>query len=155
MTDKEAIQQFLDALVAEVKQRVPKVSGETADSLEVIVDDFGGKIMAAPYIQTLEDGRPPTRSGAPKGDPTLQQKIYAWILQMGLGTNAKSQERLSWAMATKIHNEGNRLWRSGGHSGVLSNVFTKERIDSFANTFFGRYETQISSDVMKQYIKPA
>lgn len=150
--DKDIIKQFLDQLAGEVKRNIPSASGETAASIEVVVpNQFEGSILGAPYIQTLEDGRGPTRSGAPKGSPTLREKIEAWLNTRAINPDGITTKSLAYIIARKIHAEGNVLFRQGGKSGVLSSVFTNDRIDSFQQTLFNQYEILITSQVLKDY----
>jgi len=150
-SDKEIIFQFLTILANEVKKNIQVVSGSTRDSIEVVATENEGSILAASYIRTLEDGRPPTRTGAPKGNPTLAESIKSWITAKGIIPTGISVDSLAFLIARKIHREGNLLFRSGGKSGVLSNVFTQSRIDAFAETFAGKYQSLVSSEVLKSY----
>ena len=157
-TNKQIIEQFLTTLANEVKQKAIAAdmvaTGKTIESIEVVMADDGGKIIAAKYIGVLEDGRRPTRSGAPKGNPTLRENIEAWITARNITPKDNMKVKtLAFLIARKIHREGNALYRAGGKSGILSTTFTQARIDAFAEVFSEKYQSVISSEVLIQYKK--
>ncbi len=148
--------EFLSAISEEVSSRIPSVSGKTRASFEVNIEDMPeadgvkGELLAAHYIFTFQDGRPPTSPNAPRGNPTLQQAILAWLTAKGITgwmkkivkkgkikTAIMSQESMSWAIAIKIHREGNRLFRKlrGASLDIISKSVNDARLDAFVQTF--------------------
>ena len=156
--DLEILKQFCEGIEEEYRKRIPRVSGATADSLEVNVTETYGELRAAAYIGVLEDGRAPTRNSSGKGE-SLREKILEWITLAGIVPFANEQgviptdEQLSWAIATKIHKEGNLLYRKGGKSGVLSNVVTDSRLKALLGAFGDRYSF-VTSEVFDKFAKP-
>ena len=162
----DILMQFLRAMADDIRKNIPVVSGNTADSIEVRMERTGqqpyDRIKAGIYSDltavALETGRGPTKSGATKGDPTLQQSILAWIQAKGVQPTVKANSKqtslqlqtgLSWAIATKIHKEGNALFRAGGKSGILSNVLTDARINTFADVFTSHGSRVILDNIVK------
>lgn len=127
---EELLQQFAEILVGDVKavakRFAPTVIGETTDKSVAV--------KASPYISTLIDGRRPTRPNAPKGNPTLREAIYDWIVTNNIqGRDGITQESLSWAISQSIHRYGDRLYQRGGGNDIFASVLTQSRLDSFAN----------------------
>ena len=165
------LQQFLQALSDEISAKLPSVSGKTKASFEVNVKEqigggVRGDLKAAHYIYTYEFGRPPTRPNAPKGNPTLQEAILEWVKAKGIswtktvktkaGIKSKimSAEAISWAIAIKIHREGNALFRKlGGYgnagNGFLSSSLSNRRIDAFVESFGTKAGRFLLADVFK------
>lgn len=147
MTDKEILQQFADALVPELKS----VSGRFAPSIESEVTDTSMTIYASPYIRVLIDGRGPTRTGASKGSPTLQQIIRAWIDQKSITPRANANgiiptlDQLSWAISKSIHAKGTLLYQRGGGNNIYDTIITKSRIDNLVSLIGQKYFTQIQT----------
>ncbi len=159
----DILNQLLIQLAAEIKANIPVASGKTANSIEVRIiegqDKLRGEIWGAKYIQALEDGRGPTKNSG-GGSQTLQASIFEWLKLKGIQATVKqgkngplkqiTQEQLSWAMAIKIHREGNELFRKGGKSGVLSNVLTDARLNTFSEVFNSKASRVILSNILKQ-----
>lgn len=148
------LQQFLEELATDIKAKVPVVTGKTVEGLEVKVTNPGtdlfvrvkGELLGPAYINTLEHGRGPTRKSG-GGTKTLQESILEWVQAKNIQPTLKPRKSLkqtaqqnpqiglSWAIAIKIHKEGNRLYRQGGKSGVLSVPLTNQRIENFIEVF--------------------
>lgn len=168
----DILEQLLNQLRDEIVANIPTASGETARNIEVRVTNPGkdeftrvkGELIGPKYIQALEDGRGPSkRKGG--GTQTLQQAILKWLQIKGIQpqVNAVVKRRktlkatvqqnpqigLSWAIATKIHREGNKLFREGGKSGVLSNVINDQRIDNFIEVFNAKATRVLLAGVTK------
>lgn len=163
---------FLQEMANEIIAKIPKASGETARSIEVLITEeekdalyiiSKAQLVGGKYIWATETGRGPTRSKK-AGSPTLQESILSWIesknlipkvlkSQKGIAINAKeAQERMSWAMAAKIHNEGNKLLRKGGRSGVISNTVTDQRINNFMKIFTEKTSTYLLNNIKRQVL---
>lgn len=78
------------------------------------------------YIMTLEYGRGPTKSGAARSSPTLQEGILSWMQSRGINPPDITQESLSYLIARKIHREGTQVWKDYGSkgrgTGIISDV---------------------------------
>lgn len=155
----QVLEQLLNQLAQELKANIPNASGETANSIEVRItettDRVRGDLLGAKYIMALEDGRGPTGSGGGKSEgKTLREKILEWIKAKNItpvNTARKmNQEQLSWAIAIKIHNEGTKLFRDGGHSGVISNVINDQRIETFIEVFQSRAARILLQNILKR-----
>lgn len=166
----EVLEQMLQQLADEISGNIPSVSGKTKASIEVrvqestmgIANNIKGQILAAPYLKTLEDGRPPTKKGN-AGGKTLRQQLLEWLNARNIVPKTRitkegyqyspTREQLSWAMAVKIHNEGNKLFRAGGKSGVISNVINPDRIDTFVAVFQSKTGRTILESVLNNLRK--
>jgi len=172
MTEIEQIlNQFLSALAEEIKSDIPVVSGKTTREIEVrtqsIANGFfarvSGQLVAPSYIYTFEHGRPPTVNGN-KGGQTLQQAIQKWIELKGfrwtkaikqrdgsLIIKAMTTKQMSWAIAIKIHREGNKMFRNlrGGRSGIISDPVNEKRIDTFVEAFSDKAGRLLLSQVIQ------
>lgn len=156
-TDKEILTQFINEVYADFQKVIPK--SIQAKGLNKEVTDTTGIITAWKYINVLEYGRRPTKAGAKKGSPTLQQELLKWIESKGIvakattGKKPITQEALSWAMSRSIHKKGNLLWQQlqGQSNGLLSNVVSQQRINALLGAFGDKYRSQVSSAIVKQF----
>lgn len=169
---EQILTDFLNELATELKANIPNATGKTADNITVevnVVEDdvFGrieGKIFAPDYIWTLEHGRGPTKNNTPS-TPTLREAILEWIKIRGIVPKIKAknprknsysveklQESLSWAIATKIHNEGNRLYRAGGNSDRITGVINDDVLSKFVNEFGNKAAIVVLNNVVNRYV---
>jgi hypothetical protein len=148
-SDKEILEQFASSIIPELQ----KVSGRFADSIQAEYTAFGLDITASPFIRVLIDGRAPTRSGARKGSPTLQQIIKKWISDKGISSYADKNGRfptpdqLSWAISNSIHKRGTLLYQRGGGNNIFDSIITKDRINALLALFTENYMLSINSIV--------
>lgn len=138
-TTRELLESFGQQLFIEAKA----VSKGFARTMELEIDDKSITIYGDKYISTLWKGRGPTRFGAKKGNPTLQQLMLAWINKNNIKPNEPSMTdvALSWAMSKSIHQYGTKLYQQGGKQNVFEAILTKDRINSFSTLVvdeFGR-----------------
>lgn len=92
----------------------------TGDTIANLVDTVGedyAALFAPWWIDALEYGRKPTSPGAPTGDPTLFERIEAWIAAKGLDLNP-------YAVTKKIHKYG-----YPGTPGILTEPLSDDSID--------------------------
>lgn len=149
MTDKDILLQFSQSLVPELQA----VSGRFAESIESEVTNESLTISASPFIRTLIDGRGPTSSGAPKGDPTLQEIILDWIKSKNISPypdkkgNVPTIEQLSWKISKSIHIHGTLLYQRGGGNNIFDAIITEARIQNLMNLLGKNYQSQIISIV--------
>lgn len=152
MTDREILLQFASVLVPELKA----VSGRFADSISAEATNEQLEITASPYIRVLIDGRGPTRAGAKKGNPTLQQIILKWIGEKSITPKADSEgkiptvEQLSWMISKSIHKSGTKLYQRGGGNRIFDSIITDSRINGLMAMLGTNYQAQIVSIVMKE-----
>lgn len=159
MTNLQPIlEQFGAALEADIKQAIPKVTGETADSVEKIVTPTSLTIIADEHIGALVDGRAPTRSGASSSGKTLQQRILEWIEAKGItpkvnksGSSSPTKEALSWAISKSIHTRGTLLYQRGGGNNIFATIITESRISALIKTITNDQTLAIESDLIKQF----
>lgn len=145
---KEIIKQFGDKLVSDIKKALPKASGKTAASVVIDFQDDGFTISGNASIGALVNGRKPTKSGAKKGSPTLQESILEWIEVMSIKPREENmtQLQLSWAISNSIHRKGTK-----GHPGLLEHELSPNRFDSLAKTLLDEQTTVISSQILNQW----
>lgn len=163
--------QFLNTIGNEIKNDIPSVSGKTQSSIEVDVTESTqggfigarGYLRAVHYIYTFEFGRGPTKNTTAH-TPTLRQAILQWIEMKNIRFTRTihkgnksiirviTAEQMSWMIAIKIHNEGNRLFRQlrGGSTGVISNKITDRRIDAFVKVFASKHGRVLLQQTLKQ-----
>jgi len=145
---KEIIKQFGDRLVDDVKKALPKASGKTAASVKIDYTDDGFTITGNASIGALVNGRKPTKSGAKKGSPTLQQQILEWVQALSIQPREQSmtQLQLSWAISNSIHRKG-----TIGRPDMFDDVLNSNRFDSLAKTLLNEQTTVISSQILSQF----
>lgn len=154
--DRQVFEQFAEIVIPEIKA----VSKRFAPSIEYTIEDnsFGGSftILASPYINTLIDGRRPTRANAPAGNPNLQQILFAWIKSKSIvprpNKNGKvpTLESLSFAMSKSMHDHGDLLYQRGGGNNIFDPILTKQRLESLFNTFEENYFFKLESEILQQ-----
>ncbi len=152
--DEQILKQFGEKLIEDFKKVIPKVTGKTADSLRMEVDDEGNilTIFGSSVLATLEDGRGPTKNEGP-GD--VIEGIKDWIRIKGLDISP-------FAVAFNIHKYGNTLFRQINGSGPvnratnpigLSQVLTQQRLDSLGALLAADLAPKISSELLP-FLKP-
>lgn len=144
---KEIIKQFAEDLVRDLQKQTPVATGKTRDSIRAVIRKTGFDIFGGSQIVALIDGRKPTKSGAPKGSPTLQETILIWIRARSITPRERNMsiEQLSWAMANSIHMNGYR-----GRGDIYATVITKSRFNSLTKTLLGDKALSLQSDVIKE-----
>lgn len=148
----EIIEQFGDSLVKDLKGAIPKGTGATANSVRVEYKKKDGKITGFNIwgfesIGALIDGRKPTKTGAKKGNPTLQQSVLEWIKAKGITPRESNmtQVSLSWAISKSIHKNGFPANQK------VKDVFSNIRLKSFADTLVNAETLSIQSSVIKEF----
>lgn len=145
---RDHILKYLEGIKAEIIElMIAKnmvASGRTIASLQVIPSETGGKLVALDSIIYLENGRGPTSPTGPYQrdykDRNLVQIIEEWAAEKGIIINA-------YATAKKIHKEGTKLYRAGGHSGILSIPLQAAGLSDLYAEIATMYRQQISSQI--------
>lgn len=118
----------VDHIIDNIVNRGVRASGRTEKSLKYRVEETDEgltlTVTGPSYIKTLEEGRGPSKGG--RGE-RLYDKIRQWIDDKGIFQGA-NKDSMAWAITKTIHKYGTNLYRSGGHSGVLSEVINEDRI---------------------------
>jgi len=145
---KEIIKQFGEQLVNDIKKALPKATGKTVASVKIDYTDDGFTITGNASIGALVNGRKPTKSGAKKGSPTLQESILEWVQALSIQPREESmtQLQLSWAISNSIHRKG-----TIGRPDMFDDVLNSNRFDSLAKTLLNEQTTVISSQILKQW----
>jgi hypothetical protein len=149
--NKEILEQFAKDILPELQG----VSKGFAPSISYEVGEDFLLITASPYIRVLIDGRAPTREGAKKGSPTLQEAILSWIERHSITPRANkdgkipTQEQLSWMISKSIHKYGTKLYQDIQNGATPNNIFdtiiTTERIDNLLNLLTERFIVEIKA----------
>lgn len=110
-------------LAEDVKQSLKRsgryATGQTERAIEVIkVTENNSQILAPAYIDAMELGRKPTKTGASAGTPTLREAIEIWMSAKGLTGSA-------YAIAKKIHEKG-----YPGKPGVITQPLSDANIEA-------------------------
>lgn len=142
---EEILKKLGEELALEMKMKVPRVSGKTADSIEVQSDATSFTILGDKTIGALINGRKPTSASAPKGSPTLQEKIFEWIKIKGIQPNepSMSQLSLSWAISKSIHKNGYK-----GKGNFFEQVLNQNRIDKISDALLTKV-SEATSNIIK------
>jgi hypothetical protein len=115
------LQKLGETLVVKFRASIEpvKASGRTAASIHAVATDTTLEVLAHRSIGTLEYGRAPTSSGAPKGNPSLFEAIKEWALIRGIISNINDRKEMGivYAITKKIHNEGTLLYKGTDHYG--------------------------------------
>lgn len=143
------LKQIFEQFIKEVEPKIKAVVGSFASTIESEIkeDDKGLTIYASPYIRVLIDGRAPTRQGAPRGNPTLQQVILAWIERKNItpSTADITREGLSWAISKSIHKKGTLLYQRGGGNRIFDPILTNDLENKLLNLVADSYIAEITS----------
>ena len=154
-------EEFLEELLTNIMNDIKKdlksngqfASGETERLFEVKLlptkNGIEGVLFGPSYLQALITGRGPTRSGGGSGSQTLQQKILEWMKIKGIGAG-EEQEGISWAISKKMHEEGNKLFRDGRNTELLTNNITTARIDAAIGAFGDKQVEAIMVDLKRK-----
>lgn len=161
---KNLLSQFLQGIIDDIRTRHSaagqKSSGKTIDSLRQVIRERDGILYAAKYFRRLEDGRGPTKNST-KGNPTLKESLLEWMNTQGIKATpyrrkdgstqdqAKANESLAFLIARSIHRFGDRLFRSGGRSGVISGAITQQRISAFVGAFGTMQRIDFAGEILK------
>lgn len=154
-TDAQLIREFLDTLRKEIiaaqKNKGLTASGKSAELLAVeATDGYGELIDGSGSFVYQEYGR-----GAGKQPPFLPVGvIYEWLKYSKYGLtyqDDKERKSLAFAISRKIAKQGTFTHRQKKQTGVLTDILTKERIDSFAKVFGDKYTTKALSDVLENF----
>jgi hypothetical protein len=146
-TNREIFEQFAKQIVPELQA----VSKGFAPSISYEVTENSLIITASPYIRVLIDGRAPTRSGAKRGNPTLQELILAWINRHSITPRANKDgkvpttEQLSWMISKSIHKYGTKLYQQGGGNNIFDTIITVDRIENLVNLMANKFYTEIQA----------
>jgi len=153
INNSEILKQFGAALVKEFQAIVPKVTGKTAASVRMEVDEEGNilTIFGDEVLGTLETGRGPTV--ATSGSGAVIDGIKAWISAKGLNLSP-------FAVAFNIHKFGNTLFRTINNKGPinlqvnpvgLKALLTEQRISSFSALLADDLTPKLSSEIITQF----
>jgi len=141
------IKQFAENLEKDIKAAIPVATGSTRDSVHTVFRSKKGfDIFVGSQINQIINGRGPTKPGAKKGNPTLQQMMLEYIKAKSIRPReaGMTELQLSWAFAMSIHKKGFK-----GRGNIFANIITKTRIDSFTNVLLKDRIAVIQSDVIK------
>lgn len=115
------LKNFAEEVIAEIRSRIPNVTGESSASLGYRIDAEGLTIFSSKkYFTVLETGRKPGKR------PPIDV-IEKWVKDKPI-TSDISPRSLAFLIARKIGEEGSLLYRQGGNSGVISNSINEQRI---------------------------
>lgn len=123
----EVITQIRDSLIVSLKGAGRYATGQTEQQLTIEVHGQNSAQLLAPWwFYALQDGRKPTKPGAPAGNPTLLGAIQMWCQAKGI------DERAAYAITQSIHKNG-----YPGKPGIIDTPLSKDNIDSILNGVMG------------------
>lgn len=146
---KHILMKFLNEISKEIKDNAQAqgrtASGRTANSLYPEATDTVGILYGSIAVNAWETGRKGGK--VPAG---FKQVIYEWMQDKGIFQAEKENAKrsISYFIAKKIAEQGTLLHRQGGQSGVLSNVITDERIDTFESEVLRRFGREVQNEVI-------
>jgi hypothetical protein len=111
-------------------------TGETVKSFEVVTTETAVQLLAAGYVNILEDGRGPTSPDAIPGDPPMIERIKAWCDAKGI------DQKAAWAIKNKIDKEG-----YAGIEGVISEPTSEDNISRRLNPAINEIGNNIAQQV--------
>jgi hypothetical protein len=152
MTNREVIGRFLEQRRQAIISRIKQASGRTARSIYHVEDSVSGVLYGPSHITTLEDGRPPTKDGAPRANPSLREAIEEWLQYAGISPKpGQTRRSLAYAIANSIHRKGTRLWQQGGRSGVLSETITERSFEQLIDDLAAIETLSVQTEVVNKF----
>jgi len=145
-----ATRDILEGLGQQLFIEAKSVSKGFAPSMELKVDDNSITILADKYIPTLWKGRAPTKFGAKKGNPTLQETLLSWIKRNNIKPKQSnvSDVALSWAMSKSIHKYGTKLYQQGGKQNIFELILTNNRIEAVSTLIVDQFGKELGDKVI-------
>jgi hypothetical protein len=146
--EKKIVKTFADALVKDMAKAIPSASGKTAKSLRTELTPNGFVIYGGEQIGAIIDGRKPTKNGAPKGNPTLQEEIFSWIKSRSIRPKESnmSQVSLSWVISRSIHKKGYK-----GKGNIFKELLSLKNFSSLTSMLAQEKAITIQSSIINQY----
>lgn len=99
-------------------------TGETARSLKFSIEQNGSVtrfvLTGRPFFNVVQTGRRPTPEKKPSRE--IITRITAWVKAKNIDLSAV------WGIATKIQQEGTKLWQEGGRTDIINPA-----VDDFIN----------------------
>ena len=155
---------FIEQLLTDIMEGIKRdlrandqyASGDTERLFEVKLlptkNGIEGVLYGPSYLQALITGRGPTKSAGSSGGQTLQQKLFQWIKTKGIQPreDTMTQESLSWAIAKRMHEDGNKLFQDRGNTELLTNNITTARIDAAIGAFGDKQVEAIMADLTRK-----
>ena len=141
-----------EEIIREQKAQGRVASGKSIEEYEVVASENEGKLLGASYSGTLETGRKPGK--VPFG---FAEIIEDWINDRGIFQEKSIAARgsIAYFIAKKITEEGTKLHREGGKSGIFTNVITQERIDAFTQTLLASFGEEATEQILFEFKKAA
>lgn len=100
-------------------------TGETARSLKFSIEQNGSVtrfvLTGRPFFNVVQTGRRPTPDKKPSRE--MITRITAWVKAKNIDLSAV------WGIATKIQQEGTKLWQEGGRTDIINPA-----VDEFINS---------------------
>lgn len=129
-------------IIAEANSQGRNKSGKIGDSLEVTQNGNNYKLWGFRWIvEAWESGRGKTVNS---GDGALKRAITRWVENNNIKPRGNiTQKSLIYLITRSIHKSGTRLYKAGGHSGVLTNAINEQSLESLSNKIAISYESEI------------
>jgi hypothetical protein len=142
MTELDLLNELVESIKTDVINSLQAkgryATGQTVKALEVAENGSQVQLLAPEYIEILETGRPPTSPNAPKGDPTVFERIQEWCDAKGI------DQKAAWAITQNIHKNGYK-----GKPGVLTEPLSDQNIDKHATDIADQLATLIITQSLK------
>jgi hypothetical protein len=139
------------ALITEYDRQGLRASGSYAKSLESQVTDntvsFKAVMKAARHSEFMQNGRDPNTDQSPEAAKRLYPIILQWVKDKRLNFD---KGHVFAICLNKVYH-GTVVPNKYNPGGVVSNVVTRDWIDILINKISGGFQSQIKSDVIKQF----
>ena len=120
------------------------------DKVEQTTNGWKVTIFGPYYSYWLQNGRGPTVNKTPHS-PTVREVVYRWIKKYNIQAYDPkyNQKSLSYFISKSIHEKGIKVPGKYNPGGLVSDVITKERIDTMLRDLSLYMIGDIRSDVIK------
>lgn len=134
---KEGVENIKNDVIHSMQSKNRVATGRTIEGMQVVETGDSIQLIAPENILALEFGRGPTRPDAPKGDPSLQQRIEEWVQAKGISANP-------FAITKKIHKDGYK-----GTPGVLSEPLSQDNVNTKLEEAAGKITSLFASQIQQ------
>jgi hypothetical protein len=152
LNNKKELSEFLESIKADIikeqKAQGRVASGKSIEGYDVETSNVTGTLYGVSYSGTLETGRKGGK--VPYG---FAEIIEDWINEKRIFQDKSIAARgsIAYHIAKKIQEEGTKLHREGGQSGVFTNVITDKRLSDFSKEILTSFQNDTINEILYQF----